>query len=145
MPAVQLYGGGRKGFADTRGTLVFDIERILLCKRPKAFGLENVEGLMSHGEGGGIERFAIHKLGENIELYTKAIDENEIKLVMDFSDYNPEDANLFNQNTSYKLLEDVKNVWYVNDRPEILNYNSGTVIRFYNLREHWNSADYKNL
>lgn len=59
---------------------------------------------------------------------------------MDFSDYNPEDANLFNQTTSYKLLEDVKNVWYVNDQPEILNYNSGTVIRFYNLREHWNSA-----
>ena len=26
-----------------------------------------------------------------------------------------------------------------------MNYNSGTIIRIYNLREHWNSADYKNL
>ena len=101
-------------------------------------------GRVIQGEKG-IGRFAIHKLGEKIELYTKAKDENEIKLVMDFSDYNPEDANLFNQNTSYKLLEDVKNVWYVNNPPEILNYNSGTIIRIYNLREHWNSADYKNL
>lgn len=50
----------RKGFADTRGTLVFDIERILLCKRPKAFSLENVEGLMSHGEGGALKTIVSH-------------------------------------------------------------------------------------
>lgn len=103
-----------------------------------------IRGRVIQGEKG-IGRFAIHKLGEKIELYTKSKDENEIKLVMDFSDYNPEDANLFNQNTSYKLLEDVKNVWYVNNPPEMLNYNSGTIIRIYNLREHWNAADYKNL
>lgn len=101
-------------------------------------------GRVIQGEKG-IGRFAIHKLGEKIELYTKAKNENEIKLLMDFSDYDPENANLFNQNTSYKLLEDVKNIWYVNNPPELLNYESGTIIRIYNLREHWNVADYKNL
>lgn len=40
--------GVRKGFMDTRGTLFFDIERILKAKRPQAFLLENVEGLVLH-------------------------------------------------------------------------------------------------
>ena len=40
--------GKRYGFADTRGTLFFEIERILQAKRPAAFILENVEGLVGH-------------------------------------------------------------------------------------------------
>ena len=40
--------GARRGFMDTRGTLFFDIERILKAKKPKAFLLENVEGLVVH-------------------------------------------------------------------------------------------------
>lgn len=43
--------GERKGFKDTRGTLFFDIERILEEKRPKAFLLENVKGLIGHDGG----------------------------------------------------------------------------------------------
>jgi len=40
--------GKRKGFADTRGTLFFEIEKILRDKNPKAFILENVDGLITH-------------------------------------------------------------------------------------------------
>ncbi len=40
--------GKRDGFLDTRGTLFFEVERILAAKRPKAFLLENVEGLVTH-------------------------------------------------------------------------------------------------
>lgn len=40
--------GSRNGFADTRGTLFFEIERILKEKRPYGFLLENVEGLVNH-------------------------------------------------------------------------------------------------
>ncbi len=43
--------GKRQGFADTRGTLFFDVERILRAKRPKGFLLENVEGLVTHDKG----------------------------------------------------------------------------------------------
>lgn len=43
--------GKRQGFADTRGTLFFEVERILKAKRPKGFILENVEGLVNHDGG----------------------------------------------------------------------------------------------
>lgn len=43
--------GLKKGFTDTRGTLFFDIERILLAKRPQAFLLENVKQLKGHDKG----------------------------------------------------------------------------------------------
>lgn len=39
------------GFADTRGTLFFNIEAILQAKRPKAFLLENVKRLTTHDNG----------------------------------------------------------------------------------------------
>lgn len=39
------------GFADTRGTLFFNIEAILEEKRPKAFLLENVKRLTTHDNG----------------------------------------------------------------------------------------------
>lgn len=41
-------GGKRQGFLDTRGTLFFEIERILRAKKPYGFILENVEGLVKH-------------------------------------------------------------------------------------------------
>lgn len=43
--------GLKRGFDDARGTLFFDIARILNEKRPKAFLLENVKNLRSHDKG----------------------------------------------------------------------------------------------
>lgn len=43
--------GLKKGFEDTRGTLFFDIARVIECKKPKAFLLENVKNLKSHDKG----------------------------------------------------------------------------------------------
>lgn len=40
--------GLRKGFEDTRGTLFFDVARIIKEKRPKTFLLENVKNLVNH-------------------------------------------------------------------------------------------------
>jgi len=40
--------GKRQGFLDTRGTLFFEIERIIKYHKPQGFILENVEGLVKH-------------------------------------------------------------------------------------------------
>ena len=43
--------GLRKGFSDTRGTLFFEIQRILAYHQPKFFLLENVKQLKGHDKG----------------------------------------------------------------------------------------------
>jgi DNA (cytosine-5)-methyltransferase 1 len=43
--------GFKGGFRDSRGTLFFDVARILDASRPRAFLLENVKGLVSHDRG----------------------------------------------------------------------------------------------
>ena len=48
--------GNGKGFEDTRGTLFFDIARIIKEKTPTVFVLENVKMLVGHKQGYTIER-----------------------------------------------------------------------------------------
>lgn len=43
--------GKRLGFEEARGTLFFDVARIIKEKKPKLFVLENVKGLLSHDQG----------------------------------------------------------------------------------------------
>lgn len=47
--------GLRKGFDDVRGTLFFEIARIINDKKPKAFLLENVAGIVNHDKGNTIK------------------------------------------------------------------------------------------
>lgn len=55
--------GKRKGFKDSRGTLFFEIARIVEAKKPKIVLLENVKGLLSH-EKGQTFTFIIQALGK---------------------------------------------------------------------------------
>ncbi|MFB3851288.1 MAG: DNA cytosine methyltransferase [Acidobacteriota bacterium] len=48
--------GNRMGFEDTRGTLFFEIARILKEKNPSAFVLENVKLLAGHNGGATLKR-----------------------------------------------------------------------------------------
>lgn len=43
--------GKRRGFEEARGTLFFDVARILADKRPRCVLLENVKGLLTHESG----------------------------------------------------------------------------------------------
>lgn len=52
FPCVAFSQAGlKKGFEDTRGTLFFDIARIIKEKRPRSFLLENVKNLLGHDNG----------------------------------------------------------------------------------------------
>ncbi len=61
--------GKRKGFEDTRGTLFFEIARIVAAKRPRLLLLENVKGLLSHETGRtfGIILRTLDGLGYNLQ------------------------------------------------------------------------------
>jgi len=52
FPCQAFSQAGKKlGFDDIRGTLFFDVARIIREKRPKAFLLENVKNIVSHDKG----------------------------------------------------------------------------------------------
>ena len=57
--------GLKKGFMDTRGTMFFEIQRILTSRRPKAFLLENVKQLKGHDKGRTLESILAILKGEN--------------------------------------------------------------------------------
>lgn len=61
--------GKRQGFNDTRGTLFFDIARIVKEKHPKYILLENVKGLLSHDSGRTFKTIisALDELGYDIQ------------------------------------------------------------------------------
>ena len=55
------YAGKQKGFGDTRGTLFFEVERLLAAHQPRGFLLENVRGLTTH-DGGRTLKTIVEKL-----------------------------------------------------------------------------------
>jgi len=58
--------GKQKGFSDVRGTMFFEIARIIKETRPKAFFLENVKHFLSHDKGktfGRIKDILVNELG----------------------------------------------------------------------------------
>lgn len=60
--------GKRLGFEETRGTLFFDVAEIIKRKRPKAFFLENVKGLMIH-DGGKTFKVILNVLRNELGYY----------------------------------------------------------------------------
>lgn len=65
------YAGKRKGFGDTRGTLFFEVERLLKKYKPKSFLLENVRGLTTHDKGRTFETIinSLKELGYSVNYF----------------------------------------------------------------------------
>lgn len=61
--------GKRQGFEDSRGTLFFELVRLLRAKRPRLFLFENVKGLLSHDHGQTFKLIlsTLAKLGYSLE------------------------------------------------------------------------------
>ena len=62
--------GKRLGFEDTRGTLFFDVARILKEKKPYGFVLENVEGLVNHDKENRTD-----KIGRTLSTILRTLDD----------------------------------------------------------------------
>lgn len=72
--------GKRLGFEETRGTLFFDVAEVIRRKRPKAFFLENVKGLLIHDKGKTIQTI-LKVLREDLDYY---VPEPQIVNAMNF-------------------------------------------------------------
>ncbi|MDO8415759.1 MAG: DNA (cytosine-5-)-methyltransferase [Agitococcus sp.] len=59
--------GLKRGFSDTRGTMFFEIQRIIAQKRPKAFMLENVKQLQGHEKGRTLQTIVDILEGRNVQ------------------------------------------------------------------------------
>lgn len=66
--------GLRQGFSDTRGTMFFEIQRILAAKKPKAFLLENVKQLKGHDKGRTLQTILEILRGEHVQDVPKNIE-----------------------------------------------------------------------
>lgn len=69
------FAGKGLGFTDTRGTLFFEVERILREKQPYGFILENVEGLVLHDR-----EKPTDKVGRTLKTILKALDDLDYKV-----------------------------------------------------------------
>jgi DNA (cytosine-5)-methyltransferase 1 len=62
--------GFKGGFGDTRGTLFFNLARVIEVHRPRAFLLENVKGLAGHDRGRTLS-VILHTLKEDLGYHVK--------------------------------------------------------------------------
>lgn len=128
------YAGKRRGFGDTRGTLFFEVERLLSKYKPKGFLLENVRGLTTHDEGRTFETIIniLKNLGysvnyvllnssnfgvpqNRVRIYILGILEDEIKTKLQ-SDVGAADSHNFKiQNEQFSLFSEPKVIRVVKD------------------------------
>jgi DNA (cytosine-5)-methyltransferase 1 len=122
--------GKQKGFNDeTRGTLFFDIERILKEKKPIAFMLENVRNLTAHDEGRTFKTIQHHLEALGYDIYAKVLNaldfgvpqKRERIIIVGFADNVffsfPSPIPLNQRETLADILEqNVDNKYYVKDK-----------------------------
>ena len=141
--------GLRKGFADTRGTLFFDIERIIADKQPKAFILENVKGLVNHNKGDTLETILStleSKLGYMISrvcsrcVYARCAQNRERIYIIGFKDKNVnfEFPNTINGNIDLKhiMSDDIEGSEISNTAIQNIKYNLKNHKKYHEIKDN---------
>jgi DNA (cytosine-5)-methyltransferase 1 len=128
------YAGKRRGFGETRGTLFFEVERLLSKYKPKGFLLENVRGLTTHDQGRTFETIinSLKNLGYSVDyfllnssnfgvpqnrvrIYILGTLNEEIKMTLQ-SDVGAADSHKFKeQNGQFSLFSEPKIIRVVRD------------------------------
>ena len=108
--------GKRKGFDDARGTLFFDIVRILKEKKPKIFILENVKGLVNHDKGGTFKKI--------LEILSKKLNGKIIKSKRENLGYNVFWKVL--NSTNFNVPQNRERVFIIGFRDQSINFKFPT-------------------
>lgn len=90
----------------------------------------------------GIGRFAINKLGHGITIYSKTATDPEVRLTINFEEYDDETKT---DVEDYKLLSEVVNQYVINDPPLALKEGTGTIIKIEKLKQTWTKKDFDAL
>jgi hypothetical protein len=105
------------------------------------------KGRLMQGDKG-VGRFAVYKLGNYIEIYTKTEFSDEVNLILNFREFTESDEyDNESPEVNSKFLDEIPSSWYVNDNPiRITNqYRQGTIIRISDLRNSWKKDDLDRL
>ncbi|HEV7738111.1 MAG TPA: ATP-binding protein, partial [Chlamydiales bacterium] len=103
------------------------------------------KGRLMQGDKG-VGRFAIYKLGNYVEIFTKTADTREVKLTLNFRDYAANDE-FSDEEVPQKFLDEIANKWEIHEVPvRIINdKQKGTLIRITDLRNRWDLFDLGKL
>lgn len=93
----------------------------------------------------GVGRFAVYKLGDMVEVYSKTKTTEEVKLCLNFHDY--ADDEFDESEHQDKFLHEILNKWEVNDTPQRITseIGQGTIIRISDVRNDWKFKDLDKL
>lgn len=93
----------------------------------------------------GVGRFAVYKLGDVVEVYSKTKSTDEVKLSLNFHEY--ADDEFRESDHKDRFLHEILNKWEVNDSPQRIknNKDKGTIIRISDVRNDWKYDDLDKL
>jgi len=113
-------------------------------KKSKEHRFTNKGRLMQGDKGVG--RFAIYKLGNHVEIFTKTSSTQEVQLTLNFREYAQNDE-FADEQIQQKYLDEIQNEWKVNETPASITNTKGqgTLIRITDLRNDWTFTDLERL
>lgn len=99
------HAGKKEGFGDTRGTLFFEITRLIDTYKPQAFIFENVRGLYSHDKGRTLAtiKHEIQKRGYSFDTFLLnsanfGLPQNRVRIYL---------VGILNASPTFQLISDV--------------------------------------
>src|ERR1044072_197159 len=94
----------------------------------------------------GVGRFAIYKLGNHVEIFTKTETTEEVQLTLNFREYAQKDE-FSDEEIQHRYLDEIENQWKVNEDPICITNpeGKGTLIRISDLRNSWTFSDLERL
>jgi signal transduction histidine kinase len=103
------------------------------------------KGRLMQGDKG-VGRFAVYKLGNHVEIFTKTKTTDEVQLTLNFREYAANDE-FADEEVPHKFLDQIENKWQVNIQPTRIKNDrgKGTLIRITDLRNRWDAHELTRL